>query len=700
MKHFAVLSILLFSLLACNSSSTNAQSEHAYTNALIHESSPYLLQHAHNPVNWNAWKTEVLARAKAENKLLLISVGYSACHWCHVMEHESFEDTTVARIMNENFINIKIDREERPDVDDVYMSACHLATNKSCGWPLNAFALPDGRPVWAGTYFPKKNWLEVLNYFIAEYKNNPAKMEEYATQLTQGIQTSGQVKFNTAEQAFTEEKLTQTTRAFLATIDMQRGGRRGAPKFPMPNNYQYLLRSYHQTGNEEALKAVTTPLDNMAFGGIYDHLGGGFARYSVDNRWHVPHFEKMLYDNGQIVSLYAQAYQVTKNLLYEQVVRETLDFVARELTHEDGGFYASLDADSEGEEGKFYVWQKEEIDTILEDERSAKIFNEYYQVSKIGNWEHKNILYRSQSNEAIAKKYELSEDELEKLLSKAKSKLFKRRANRIRPGLDDKVLTAWNALMLQGYIDAYKAFGEKEYLQIALKNADFLIQNMLKEGERLNRNFKDGKSVINAFLDDYALLIQAFTSLYEVTFDEKWLYKSKDLLDYTLAHFYDEKTGFFNYTSDVDPPLVAQKQETSDNVIPGSNSMMARNLYRLGLYFYNNEHIEKAKQMLHNMTQSIENSENPSFFSNWLQLYLDVVKPPYEIAILGEEATLKRDVIMRYYLPNAILLGGKEEGTLELLKNKLQEESMIYVCQNKVCNLPTADIQLALKQMN
>ncbi len=699
MKQFAVYSLVLMLLLACNAPNSTAQSEHAYTNALIHESSPYLLQHAHNPVNWNPWKAEVLERAQKEDKMLLISVGYSACHWCHVMEHESFEDTTVARIMNEHFIPIKIDREERPDVDDVYMSACHLATNKSCGWPLNAFALPDGRPVWAGTYFPKKGWMEVLTYFVDAYQKDRSKMEEYATQLTQGVQTSGQVQFNSSAPDFSAEKLETSTKNFLSTIDMQRGGRKGAPKFPMPNNYQYLLKSHYQTGNTKALDAVLTTLDNMAFGGIYDHLGGGFARYSVDDRWHVPHFEKMLYDNGQLVSLYAQAYQLTKKPLYKQVLVETLDFIERELTHPEGGFYSSLDADSEGVEGKFYVWSKSEIDSLLGDEQTAKIFNDYYQVSERGNWEHTNILYRHAENTKIAEKYSISEAELVKLLSDAKATLFEVRSTRIRPGLDDKVLTAWNGLMLQGYIDAYKALGDEKYLATALKNANFLTNTMLQSDHRLNRNFKDGKSVINAFLDDYALLMQAFTSLYEVTFEEKWLYEARDLLDYTLAHFYDSETGLFNYTSDLDPPLIAQKQETSDNVIPGSNSMMARNLHRLGLYFYNSDYLGKATQMLNNMSSTLETSESPSFYSNWLQLYQDMVQPPYEVAILGEEAAAKRDVLMQNYLPNAILLGGKDEGTLELLKNKLQDESMIYVCQNKVCNLPTTDVSQALKQL-
>ncbi|MEN0049359.1 MAG: thioredoxin domain-containing protein, partial [Bacteroidota bacterium] len=501
----SLLPIILLTLLtmACNQSTSQAQ-HHAYTNKLVEENSPYLLQHAHNPVNWYPWGEEALEKAKKENKLLLISVGYAACHWCHVMEHESFEDTTVANLMNKHFVSIKVDREERPDVDNVYMTACQLATNKSCGWPLNAFALPDGRPVWAGTYFPKKEWLSVLNYFTELYQKEPEKLDTYAAQLTEGIQTLEQIDWNEDALQLTDNQITNWTTIFLQGIDQKRGGRKGAPKFPMPNNYEYLLKYAYQIGDGEAKEVALTTLDNIALGGIYDQLGGGFARYSVDADWHVPHFEKMLYDNGQLVSLYSQAYQWTKEDLYQKTVEETLEFIARELTDESGGFYSSLDADSEGEEGKFYVWTQEEIEEVLQNEQAANIFNTYYDVSKAGNWEHTNVLQRKRTAEEVATQFGLSVEELEKQIVSAKTQLFEARSKRVRPGLDDKILTSWNALMLKGYIDAYKAFGKEEYLNTALKNADFLIQNMMQEDGKLFRNHKDGKSVINGFLDDYA----------------------------------------------------------------------------------------------------------------------------------------------------------------------------------------------------
>ncbi len=670
-------------------------------NHLANESSPYLLQHKFNPVDWYPWSDEALNKAKEENKMLLISVGYSACHWCHVMEHESFEDSLVAKVMNDNFVCIKVDREERPDVDDVYMTACHMATGKSCGWPLNAFALPDGRPVWAGTYYPKKQWVEVLEYFIKLRKDEPEKLNEYAIQLTEGLKDSERIEINTGEQNFQRSQLDDIADKFLRNIDFKNGGRKGSPKFPMPNNYEFLLAYHYLSRSTQALEAVTLTLDKMALGGIYDQLGGGFARYSVDDVWKAPHFEKMLYDNGQLISLYSEAYQLTNKPLYEKTVRQTLGFIKRELTDPSGGFYSSLDADSEGEEGKFYVWKKEEIDAVLTDEKVNNVFCDYYEVKINGNWEHKNnILHRKLSDEKVAKKNKISVEELNQIIAKAEKQLFDERAKRIRPGLDDKILTSWNALMLKGYIDAYKAFGDEEYLATAIKNANFITSNMMQKDGRLNRNYKDGKSVINAFLDDYALTIDAFTALYQATLDEQWLDKSKTLADYAIKHFKNEENGMFNYTSDLDPPLITRKMELADNVIPGSNSSMARSLFNLGTFLYNTEYIGKAREMMHNMNETLTTSDQPNFYSNWCSLYMSLVQTPYEVAIIGDNYKPLHKEMMSHYLPNALLLGGKTEGKLELLKNKLQDgETMIYVCQNKVCKFPVQEVDKALGLM-
>ncbi len=697
-SHFLLL--LLFTAFFGCKAQNSGNSEHAYTNHLINESSPYLLQHAHNPVNWYPWGEEALAKAKAENKMLVISVGYAACHWCHVMEHESFEDTLVSNLMNEHFVSIKVDREERPDIDDIYMTACQMASGKGCGWPLNAFAFPDGRPVWAGTYFPKKQWVEILEYFIKLRKEEPQKLDKFANDLTSGIQNSGLISLRQDEQSFSPELLDQVTTAFLNTMDKKLGGRKGSPKFPMPNNFEYLLKEYHRTGNEAALDIVNTTLTEVAKGGIYDHLGGGFARYSTDEAWKIPHFEKMLYDNGQLVSMYANAFKLTKNPLYEKVVTQTLEFIQREMTSPEGGFYSSYDADSEGEEGKFYVWQAEEIDSILQDETLSELFKDYFEVHPRGNWEDTNILYIRQEAEKVAANYDLSPEAFQDKINAAKATLFTARAQRVKPGLDDKILTGWNALMLQGYVDAYQAFGKAEYLEAALKNARFVMEKVKQSDNRLFRNYKDGKTAVNAFLDDYVLTANAFISLYEVTFDEQWLYQAKAFMDYADVHFFNEASGMYYYTSDIDPPLVARKMELTDNVIPSSNSAAARTLYRLGLYLYEDAYLERAKQMMHNIEPQIVDNEFPSFYSNWLQLYLDIIQPPYEVVVMGDNFESLRAGLQAHYQPNAIYLGGKTEGTLELLKGKLIEgDSRIYVCQNKVCKLPVQEVAQALALM-
>jgi hypothetical protein len=694
---FYCLLISAFFLTACQ-----AQKKAEYTNALINETSPYLLQHAHNPVDWNPWNEATLEAAKKDNKLLVISVGYAACHWCHVMEEESFEDTTVANLMNEHFVSIKVDREERPDIDAIYMGACQLASGEACGWPLNVFALPDGRPVWAGTYFPKKQWLEILQYFVEIYEETPEKLEEYAAQLTEGIQALDEVtQSEEGELTLEMTMLEAPLQAFKETMDAQKGGRRGAPKFPVPNNQELLLQWHYYQGDEQALELFNTSLQSMAQGGIYDHLAGGFARYSTDEDWIVPHFEKMLYDNGQLVSLYAEAYALTGKEQYRKTVESTLTFIENELTHDSGGFYSSLDADSEGEEGKFYVWGAAEIAAVIKDPKMKTLFFDFYQIKATGNWEEgKNILFHKTSLAEFAQQNDWAEADLEKEFNDIKQALLSIRNKRVHPGLDDKVLTSWNALMLKGYIDAYRYLGKKEYLQIALKNANFISDQLMQKDGRLDRTYKDGRTKINAFLDDYALLAEAYISLYEVTFDEQWLNRAKLLSDYAIVHFYNEDKKVFNYTSDLDPQLIARKVELIDNVIPGSNSTMAKVLYQLSLLYYHAEYKSIASSMLANMYNLITEAGQTGYYSNWLQLYLSMANQPYEVAIVGKDFQALQQDFQKKYLPNALFLGGPDEGNLELLKNKLQSgETFIYVCQDKFCKLPVQAVEAAVAQM-
>jgi len=667
-----------------------------FTNKLINESSPYLLQHAHNPVNWHPWNDETLAKAKKENKLIIISVGYAACHWCHVMEHESFEDEEVANFMNENFISIKIDREERPDIDQIYMDAVQLLTG-SGGWPLNAIALPDGRPIYGGTYFPKDNWMQMLKEVKNFVEKNPEKAEEQAKGLTEDI-NNNEIVFEAKEiQSFKKSDLDQVFTSWKDKIDYKNGGRNTAPKFPMPIGYQFLLQYHHLTKNEDALKATTSTLDKMANGGIYDQIGGGFARYSTDKIWKVPHFEKMTYDNAQLVSLYASAYQATKNPYYKTIVYETLEFVNRELTHNGEAFYSSLDADSEGEEGKFYVWSNKELKPILKEDYN--LIADYYSVTDTGNWEHSNILHKKQLDVDIAKKYNISEKELLEKIKAIKPILLVERAKKIRPGLDDKILTSWNSLMLKGYVDAYRVFDEPQFLETALKNANFILKNCKQNDYRLNRNFKNGKSSINGFLDDYAFTIEAFISLYQATFNEKWLQEAHELLKYTVTHFYDEKSGMFFYTSDVDPNLIARKMEISDNVIPSSNSQMAKNLFVLGKYFYQDDYINKSEKMLSNVVRNT--MAGHTFYANWSILMGWFVNEPYDVAISGDDYLNKRKEFDQHYLPNVFLSGSKKESNLAVLKNKqVKGQTTIYVCQKRVCQFPQIEVNEALKQIN
>lgn len=693
--------IAMFSLLFSACSSQHKPSEdnmdHKYTNALAKESSPYLLQHAHNPVNWYPWGDEALQKAKDENKLIIISVGYAACHWCHVMEHESFEDTTVAQLMNDNFVSIKVDREERPDIDQIYMTAVQLMTGQG-GWPLNCIAMPDGRPIWGGTYFPKANWMDALTQLASLWRDRPEEAIKYAENLTNGINNVEDIIPSKDTGAFTWDIMDEVVETWKPTLDMKWGGRDRAPKFPIPNNWDFLMRIAHFQGDKKVEQSVDLTLRKMAYGGIYDQVGGGFARYSVDAYWKVPHFEKMTYDNGQLVSLYSKAYQNNPDPLFKRIVFETLEYTDREMTSPEGGFYSSLDADSEGEEGKFYVWTKAEIDSVLG--ADSEWLSEYYGVTDRGNWEHGNNILMVQTSPAeFAEKKGWAEAELLDKLEVAKEKLFTARAVKIRPGLDDKILTSWNALMLKGYADAYLAFGEEHFLKVATRNALFIEKN-LRDGHRLNRNYKEGRASINAFLDDYALLADAYLTLYRATLEPAWLERAKGLVDYTLEHFFSEEKKMFFYTSDQDPALIARKMEVTDNVIPASNSVLANVLFDMSHLFDEKNYRAISTQMLHNIKNDM--SRYGSGYSNWGILMLKHLKPYYEVVIAGTEAEAKARKFDQHYLPNVLLVAAKKEKKeqLPLLEYRFVEgATRIYVCRNMACQLPVDEVAKALEQM-
>jgi uncharacterized protein YyaL (SSP411 family) len=664
-------------------------------NRLSKASSPYLLQHANNPVDWFPWGEEALEKARKENKLILVSIGYSACHWCHVMEHESFENEEVAQLMNRFFVCIKIDREERPDIDQIYMNAVQLMTGRG-GWPLNCFCLPDQRPIYGGTYFPREDWKNLLTNLANFWETKPEEALDYAERLTDGIKNSEKLPIIKENKKYTLQNIDEILNPWKKLFDFSEGGHNRSPKFPMPNNWAFLMKTAFMLKDDAAMVITRLTLDKMAAGGIYDHLGGGFARYSVDGKWHIPHFEKMLYDNGQLVSLFADAYKWCKEDRYKTIVYETIEWLKREMTSPEGGFYSALDADSEGVEGKFYTWSIKEIDDVLGDD--SGLFKSYYEVTEEGNWEEEQInnLWIRKSKDQVAEEFNLSVAELDNEISLSRNKLFEKRSERIRPGLDDKILCSWNALMLKGLCDAYKAFSDEDILKLALKNAFFLKNNFIKKDGSLFRNFKDGKPAINAFLDDYALLIEAFIVLYEITFDEDWLLEAKKLCDFVLDHFNDEESGLLFYTSDLDDSLIARKYEVMDNVIPASNSVMAWNLKKLSLFFASNSYNEKYKQMLRTVEPHIKSYG--SAYSNWASLLLEEVKGSYEIAITGDLAEEKRRELEKIYIPNKIILGG-QKGTLPLLKDKFVGDTMIFVCENKTCSLPVSQVSDAIKQI-
>lgn len=697
-KAFILLSSLLL-LVSCAQKSKKMT--HKYTNALIDETSPYLLQHAHNPVNWEAWKPEVIERAKKENKPLLISIGYAACHWCHVMERECFEDLEVAKFMNENFINIKIDREERPDVDHIYMDAIQMMSGNG-GWPLNIVALPDGRPFWGATYLPKEDWVKSLEKLIALYKTDKPKLEEYASNLEKGIKAVNIVEINADNERFPLDSLHTAVSKWSTYFDTYLGGYKRAPKFMMPNNIDFLMHYATSENNDSIMDYVNTTLTRMAYGGIFDPIDGGFSRYSVDTKWHVPHFEKMLYDNGPLVSLYAKAYALTKNPLYKEVVEKCIDFVEMELFDENGGFYSSLDADSrnesgELEEGAFYVWRAIELDSLLGED--FPVFKDYYNINSYGHWEEENyVLIRDKSDKEIADKHGVSVKQLKSRIDNSLKLLKQVRDQREKPRLDDKILTSWNGLMLKGLVDAHRYLQNDHYLDLALKNARFLEKEMIKPDGTLYRNHKNGTSTINAFLDDYATLIEAFIGLYEVTFDEKWLLNAKALTNTAISNFKDQESGMFFYTSNQQEGLIRRTIESYDKEISSSNSIMAKNLLKLHKLYHTAGYGEQANQMVRNVQNNF--LESGQGYANWLNLVLFQNKNFYEIAVVGEDYKKFGSEISSHYIPNSILVGSKEEGAIELLKSRYNEgETLVYVCIEGTCKLPVTDVKSVLKQL-
>lgn len=673
---------------------------HAFTNNLIKETSPYLLQHAYNPVNWFSWGAEALKKAKEEDKPILISIGYSACHWCHVMEKESFEDEATARLMNENFINIKIDREERPDLDHIYMDAVQ-AISGSGGWPLNVFLTPDCKPFYGGTYFPlerafnRSSWKEVLTGVLQLFKERRNEVEAQAEELTNHINTNSSLQTKrilpeiNIESLFDKQQAHTVFENIMKQADTVWGGFGKAPKFPQTFCIKYLFRYYNYTKNDLALKQACLSLDKMIYGGIYDQIGGGFARYSTDEEWLAPHFEKMLYDNALIISALCDAWQLTANKLYKDIVEQTIDFIERELMDANGGFYSALDADSENEEGKYYVWSYEEIKEILGDD--ATLFCEYYDVTERGNWEHKNILRILMPLKEFALLKKIHEAELTALLKRSASKLLLQRSKRTRPLLDDKILLGWNALMNIALSEASATFNNPKYKKLAVDNFDFLWSKFRDEhkGVQLYHTFKNDIAKYPAFLDDYAYLIKACINLQEITSDQKYINYAISLTDYVIQNFGAEDNQHFFYTGKMQNDVIIRKKEIYDGATPSANCVMAFNLHYLSIVFNNNEWKHKSLNFLYSIVEMI--IKYPTSFGNWACFFIDICVGFNEIAITGKRYEKLRDEFLIKFIPNRVLVCDEAyagEDNFILRGKEFSLEPFIYLCRNYTCYPP------------
>ena len=684
-------------------------------NRLQHEISPYLLQHAHNPVDWYAWRPEAFERAQAEQKPILVSIGYSTCHWCHVMERESFEDEAVAAYMNAHFVNIKVDREERPDVDAIYMEACQLLTGGG-GWPLNCFLTPDGKPFYAGTYFPPRpahnrpSWLHLLQHLSGIWDTQRDVALQQAEKLLGHIRQNDDVLVQKmlpdaqpSDEALSRHTLDRIFFQMRERFDREEGGFGGAPKFPSTMSIQYLLNYHWHTGSSEALEHALLSLDKMIHGGIYDQIGGGFARYATDREWLVPHFEKMLYDNALLVTVLSEAHKLLKTKApassvsavnrYAQTIEETLEYIEREMTTLDGGFYAAQDADSEGVEGKFYVWDPAEVEQVLGEE--AALFCAFYDITAQGNWEGKSIPWRLASYEQFAEGIHQEVEWLQSKLRSGREKLFAVRARRIPPGLDNKVLLSWNALMCTAYTHAFTALGHEKYRQAAARNLDFLIQNFTVNGQDTTtlQPIRHSLSQPDAFLEDYAYLIAALVDVYQITFEAKYLQLAGKYTDYVLSSFYDSESGLFFFTDAGQSDIVLRKKDLYDNATPSGNSTMAHNLQRLGILLDQRAWRERASDMLLRMKKTVEN--HPLAFERWATAMMNEVHPAYEIAVVGENALEKAQVLQTDFLPNKVFAASREASdSIPLLDGKPgAPDALIYVCRDFACQKPVCTLE-------
>ncbi len=668
-----------------------------HTNRLIDETSPYLLQHAHNPVEWHPWGEEAFQKAKSDNKPILLSIGYSACHWCHVMEHESFENEEIAALMNENFVSIKVDREERPDLDEIYMNAVQMLTGHG-GWPMTVFLTPEGKPFHGGTYFPPEDrhglpgFPKILKAVAHAYKEKPQEIEKNVNQIVSALNRISSSQ--ESQRPFSRETVIQSAEQLSKAYDPEYGGLSRAPKFPNVGVFELFLRHYRSSKERRFLEMVSHSLTKMAEGGIYDHLGGGFHRYSVDAKWLVPHFEKMLYDNAQLVRLYAQIFSITQDPLFKRVVEESMDYLLREMLHPEGGFYSTQDADSEGEEGKFFIWSRDEIMQIVGEE-IGEIFCRIYDVSEYGNFEGRNILHPTITLEQSSKYFKREVKEIEEFVEKARTKLFQEREKRVKPFRDEKILASWTGLMLSGLAEAIKLLAKPSYLEAAAKSADFIFTRMVRDGFLLH-TYKNGQAKLRGYLDDYSFIIVGLLDLYEATLERSNLDRAKQLAETMIREFWDDTDGGFFFTGISHEKLISRTKPFSDSSIPSGNSMASQALLRLYHYTGKEDYLKKAEKVLRLHYDTIE--KQPFGFAHMLSALDFYLEKPKEIVLVGEKKDqATKDLlheIYSLYLPNMTLQVVKPGKPLKeispLLEGKIQIDGKptVYVCHNFTCSPP------------
>lgn len=666
-------------------------------NHLKGQTSPYLLQHLYNPVDWYPWGKEALEKARSENRPLLVSIGYSACHWCHVMERESFEDHSVARLMNEHFVCIKVDREERPDIDHLYMNAVQLLSERG-GWPLNCFALPDGRPFWGATYFPKEQWKNILIRIHELYQHQYDDLLEQAQQLTEGITKSSLLPVSQKQtEEFSAESIHRMADTIIEGIDMKEGGTKGAPKFPLPALHEFLIHYHAQNPDKDtALQAVNLSLQKMAKGGIYDQIGGGFSRYSVDEYWKVPHFEKMLYDNAQLISLYSKAWKINPLPIYQQITEETIAFVKRELQSQAATFYSALDADSEGKEGKYYVWTEKDFHQVLGHE--AALAGEYYNIGGKGLWEEgNNILMPDKDLEEFARMKKMDVFGLREKIVLWKEKLLSEREKRIKPGLDTKVIVSWNALMIEALAEAGSTFGKQSWIEDAQKTADYILKHAIDKQGKLAHTITNEKLAVDGFLEDYAYMIKALIKLAQASINPSYFVSAKNLLNYTLANFSSPDTNMFAFSSDKGEQLAAPYFDFQDNVIASSNSTMARNLFYLGNIFENQQWIDRSRNMLHDMKPQIE--QYGRWTANWGILWLHHQQEFFVLAVTGPHAHVAAAKLYTTFLPDTLVCAAHTKADhIAVLENRFSEkETLIYPCTLNACLQPENEAEAVIR---